>query len=441
MLLFGAAVLLAAAPPPTIRVTLPASHHGPALGRVRVYLSTSCGPNAAPPSQQSSDDQDTSQVFGVDTPAGGLLPGGSVKIDGNTLGYPRWSLGEVPNGKYCIQAELFRHHTYHMGDGTNLTLPKTCVSPGGGDGSYGSPPGTLYSPIESVELGLYSSGEIAISLTTEVPSSPSPGCSGTGADTEYIKTVSITSKLLSSFWGEPITLEACGMASCWNGTLAATARWPRAQNMGTHSRLDEELVASADAGRSRPTRGSAAALGVRRSPDGSLPDADRAWPLLWQHRPRSNIPPMPSRQMPWLLCSRRAVPVLRDQRLTATSPPHYTAIFNPGGRFDKTPPTPNMTGYAYVDQLYANYFYHNWTSASGPYKGARALVVTINHPVPFFDDSYAVDSAVIAWPSNWREPWRGRAVRIGVPHTTVLTRVAERGTLRERHHDRAAARG
>ena len=100
-----------------------------------------------------------------------------------------------------------------------------------------------------------------------------------------------------------------------------------------------------------------------------------------------------------------------------------------------------MTGYAYVDQLYANYFYHNWTSASGPYKGARALVVTINHPVPFFDDSYAVDSAVIAWPSNWREPWRGRAVRIGVPHTTVLTRVAERGTLRERHHDRAAARG
>ena len=58
--------------------------------------------------------------------------------------------------------------------------------------------------------------------------------------------------------------------------------------------------------------------------------------------------------MPWLLCSRRAVPVLRDQRLTATRHPHSTAIFNPGGRFDKTPPTPNMTGYAYVDQLYAN---------------------------------------------------------------------------------------
>lgn len=33
------------------------------------------------------------------------------------------------------------------------------------------------------------------------------------------------------------------------------------------------------------------------------------------------------------------------------------------------------------------------TSASGVFRGARALVVSLNHPVPFFDDSYAVDSA------------------------------------------------
>ena len=52
-----------------------------------------------------------------------------------------------------------------------------------------------------------------------------------------------------------------------------------------------------------------------------------------------------------------------------------------------------MTGYDLVDQLYANYFYNNWTSADGPFQGARALVITVNHPVPFFDDSYAVDSA------------------------------------------------
>lgn len=72
---------------------------------------------------------------------------------------------------------------------------------------------------------------------------------------------------------------------------------------------------------------------------------------------------------------------------------HYSAVFQPGGRFDDVPPTKNLTGYAYVDQLYAYYLYRNWTSDSGPFHGARALVVTINQPVPFFDDAYSVDSA------------------------------------------------
>ena len=42
---------------------------------------------------------------------------------------------------------------------------------------------------------------------------------------------------------------------------------------------------------------------------------------------------------------------------------------------------PLASGYDLVDQLYANYFYNNWTSAEGPFKGARAIVMTINHPV------------------------------------------------------------
>ena len=39
-----------------------------------------------------------------------------------------------------------------------------------------------------------------------------------------------------------------------------------------------------------------------------------------------------------------------------------------------------------------NFEIHLFESRVAP-DGARALVVTINHPVPFFDDSYAVDSA------------------------------------------------
>jgi len=73
---------------------------------------------------------------------------------------------------------------------------------------------------------------------------------------------------------------------------------------------------------------------------------------------------------------------------------HYSAIFNPGGRFDFRKPTKNITGYARYDQEAANWFASNWSSleSDGVFSNARALVVTINHPVPFFDDSYAVDS-------------------------------------------------
>ena len=216
-----------AATPTSLRVTLPSSYKGPAVGRVRLFLSTSCEPNAAPPSAQCSDDQDTSQVFGVDTPPGGLLPGQSVVIDEKTLGYPRWSLGDVPSSKYCIQAELFKHTTYHLGSGRNLTLPTSCVSPGGGDGEYSSPPGTLFSPIQPLELGPSSSGLLAdLKLTTEVPPATSPGCSGKGADTEYIKTVHVTSKLLSAFWGTPIKLEACVLLP-WGFHDHPTAKWAR----------------------------------------------------------------------------------------------------------------------------------------------------------------------------------------------------------------------
>jgi hypothetical protein len=44
---------------------------------------------------------------------------------------------------------------------------------------------------------------------------------------------------------------------------------------------------------------------------------------------------------------------------------------------------------------YAYYLYRNWTSAQGPFRGARMLLATINHPTPFFDDSYAVNSAAM----------------------------------------------
>ena len=284
---------------PTFKVT---NGVDTAFGRVRVYLSTACGADDPPPFKQCSDNQDTAQAFGVDSPAV-WAPGASVDIVSTTLGYPRNSLTDIPKGTYCVQAELFPYSTYHRGDGATVTLPTSCVSVGGGDGSYGSPTGTMYSEVKTISYDPAATGVHALELTHKVPQAKSPGCSGKGHDTQYIKTVETHSKLLTAFWGTNITLEACVLLP-WGFDDHPTAKYP----------------------------------------------------LLIAHG-------------------------------------HYSSLFDPGGRFDDVPPTSNLTGYDYVDQQYAYWLYKNWTSSVGPFKGARALVITINHPVPFFDDSYAVDSA------------------------------------------------
>ena len=78
---------------------------------------------------------------------------------------------------------------------------------GGGDGAYGSPPGTLYSDV--VNLTLPSAAEVKLLLSHEVAPVASPGCSGVLHDTEWIKTVRVDSALLKKLWGKSMRLEAC----------------------------------------------------------------------------------------------------------------------------------------------------------------------------------------------------------------------------------------
>ena len=79
---------------------------------------------------------------------------------------------------------------------------------------------------------------------------------------------------------------------------------------------------------------------------------------------------------------------------------HYSPVFSPGGEFTETEPTcnpdPAVDGYACVEDMYAYYLYSNWSSYDpkvSAFSGARMIVMTVNHPVPLFDDSYAVNSA------------------------------------------------
>jgi hypothetical protein len=48
----------------------------------------------------------------------------------------------------------------------------------------------------------------------------------------------------------------------------------------------------------------------------------------------------------------------------------------------------NLSGYNRIQQQYAHQFYREWTGPAFP----RAIVIEIQHPTPFYDDSYAVNS-------------------------------------------------
>lgn len=65
-----------------------------------------------------------------------------------------------------------------------------------------------------------------------------------------------------------------------------------------------------------------------------------------------------------------------------TSPPDPTLEPDYSARFD-------VTGYNQIQQQEAYNFYQTWTSEDFP----RFLIIEIQHPTPYYDDSYAVNSA------------------------------------------------
>ena len=74
---------------------------------------------------------------------------------------------------------------------------------------------------------------------------------------------------------------------------------------------------------------------------------------------------------------------------------HYPIVINPAhfptgiNAFSTAPPDPAARGTDKITQEYAYRFYQDWTSGKLP----RMLVMTIQHPTPYYDDSYGVNSA------------------------------------------------
>lgn len=68
---------------------------------------------------------------------------------------------------------------------------------------------------------------------------------------------------------------------------------------------------------------------------------------------------------------------------------HFRDTFNVPAGFRITPPDATAIGDEKIQQTYAYKLYQDWTSGRLP----RAIIVTIQHPTPYYDDSYAVNSA------------------------------------------------
>jgi hypothetical protein len=68
---------------------------------------------------------------------------------------------------------------------------------------------------------------------------------------------------------------------------------------------------------------------------------------------------------------------------------HFEPDFDTGVQFRETPPTPELKNYDRTVAEYSYKFYQDWTAGRLP----RMLIVSIQHANPYYDDSYAVNSA------------------------------------------------
>jgi len=120
------------------------------------------------------------------------------------------SLSDLPDGDYYIQAEVLPYSLYSRKGLEPVYLPKSCVSSAGMNGEYEKPDGTLFSSTELLEVHK-GRARITLELSAKQPVASSPGCAGLGdgVDSDWIKTVRLRSDLLSDFWQQNITLEAC----------------------------------------------------------------------------------------------------------------------------------------------------------------------------------------------------------------------------------------
>jgi hypothetical protein len=276
----------------TFSVTFPASRSAQMLdGRLLLIFAKN---GDSEPRFQVRDDFRSAQVFGLDVE--NWRAGEARIFDAAAFGYPLQSLAELPEGEYWVQALLHKYETFRRKDGHVVKMP---MDRGEGQ-QWNRAPGNIFSKPLKIKIEARKKGALKIELSEEIPPIPKP------ADTKYIKHIEIESKLLSEFWGRPMTL-------------------------GAHVLL----------------------------PEGWAEHPEVRYPLAVYH---GHFPD--------------------DFGGFRTEPPDPDLVPDYSERF-------RLAGYNRIVQQEAYDFYKMWTGPDFP----RVLAVEIQHPCPFYDDSYAVNSA------------------------------------------------
>jgi len=263
----------------------------PLDGRLLLMISTD---GSKEPRHQIDSSPKTQQIFGIDVD--GLKPGNDAFVEGEVLGYPVKSLGQIPPGTYWVQGLLHRYETFKRSDGHTVKLPMDR-----GEGQHWNlAPGNLFSKPKQVTIDPSKAETITITLDQEIPPINPP------KDSKYVKHIKIQSKKLTEFWGRPMYLGACVLL-----------------------------------------------------PHGFDEHPNARYPLMVFHG-------------------------------------HFPDTF---GGFRETPPDPKLepdyserfkiNGYNRIQQEYAYNFYQEWIGSSFP----RFVIIEIQHANPYYDDSYAVNSA------------------------------------------------
>lgn len=177
-------------------VTLPeAAADAPITGRLIVVAARRSADGAATAAEpRLTIGMNGPPAFGMDV--AGLKPGATVTVDAKADGFP-FGLDRLPAGDYRVQAVLVPYVRAKRADGHTIWVPTN-------DQRVIAPmfPGNPYSKPADVRLDPAAGAPVALTLTEKIgPIAREP-------DTPWIKRVRIPSKILSDFWGMPISIGA-----------------------------------------------------------------------------------------------------------------------------------------------------------------------------------------------------------------------------------------